>query len=711
MCKKTIRLIAVIVVALTLFTGIFTVSVCAADRTHIPFESYTYWNDYAIEGNRKSVYNRPIYMVDKTLDFIDMGLDSQLKEITDIYSDDNGYTYILDGGASRVIVLDKDYALINTFVNVSKEENELSFLNAKGIFVDKEGNIYIADTENARVLISNINGEFISEYVLPESRLIPTTFNYKPIKITKDSRGYMYVLSDGSYYGAILYSPDGDFLGFYGANSVKTSLGDALSNIIKQMFMSNEQRSKMETSLPYQFTDLCVDKTDFIYTATGNTQSKKSASTQTGQIRKLSPGGMDIIASDEMNYGDENFYNNSQDILGVDVDDEGYIYALDSTFGHVFLYDQYNNNLGVFGCGTRKGIQDGSFTNAIAITVNGTDVLVADATLNTVCVFKITKYGEKLKEAQSLVNEGDYTTAKPLWEELIKVDTQNQLIYVGLAKAYYEEGNYDKAMEYAKLGYDRETYALAFGLVRNDFLTEYFTLIVVIAVAIIIGIIIALRYKKKHNIKLLPSKVKIAISVLRHPGDIFAEIKLKGVGSYAVAVVILILYYISSILSVTHGGFCYTGVDTASFNALLTLLRSVGVVVLFTICYWAVSTLMHGKGKIGEIFITVCYSFQPMIIANITYVILTNIMLPSEIAFLNLFMTAMTLYSAFLLCVGLMKISDYEFSRFLGVVVLSVVGIVLVLYVGILVFLLLQLLWSFLKTIVLEIYKMITFGG
>ena len=99
---------------------------------------------------------------------------------------------------------------------------------------------------------------------------------------------------------------------------------------------------------------------------------------------------------------------------------------------------------------------------------------------------------------------------------------------------------------------------------------------------------------------------------------------------------------------------------------------------------------MHGQGKIREIFITVCYSLLPCIIANIIFVVLTNVMLPSEIAFLNLFMTVATLYTALLLFIGLMRISDYEFGKLIAVLLLTLAGMVLVVFILLVLFLLCQ---------------------
>lgn len=706
--KRFISLILFIVILCTFFA--FPTS-AVEDENGLPYQSYTYWNGKKAK-EKTPVYSKPIYEVYDVLAFNHIGLEENFVEITDICTSLSGKTYILDGGASRIVILNDSYKLSTVIKSAKKGDQNLSFKNAKGIFVGADDSIYVADTENKRVLKLDEQGNVISEITLPKSRLIPSSFTYSPIKLTIDSKGYMYVLSDGSYHGAILYSPEGEFLGFYGANTVKAGVLDSLSALWEKLTLSNERRAALEKTLPFQFTDLHVDKKDFIYTTTGNT-AKSKYEEQTGQIRKLSPGGSNVIESDGVNFADQGYYKYSQDILGIAVDEDGFIYALDSAYGHIFVYASDANLLGVFGCGSREGIQDGSFSKACAIAVNDnlSDVIVADGKLNSITIFRETAYGKKFKEAQSLTMLGDYKKAKPLWSQLIKEDRNNQLCYVGLAKAYSEEGNYKKALEYSKIGYDRDTYALAFEFVRNDYLEKNLGWIALIIIVLIVGIIIALKYKRKKGIVLLPYKWRLALSVLRHPSDTFYEIKQNNKGSALIGVIILLLFYLTSVLKETLGGFCHVVFDADSFNALLILLRSSGLVILFTVCFWAVSTLMHGQGKMREIFITVCYSLLPCIIANIIFVVLTNVMLPSEIAFLNLFMTVATLYTGLLLFIGLMRISDYEFGKLIAVLLLTLAGMVIVVFILIVLFLLCQLFHGFLSTLFAEIYKLFVFGG
>lgn len=705
--KKKNRIVNTIIILLifVLFASpLISLSVSAETGNSIPYDSYTYWNYSTSE--RRAVYSKPIYKTDFVLTYLDIGATEQLGKITDVIASDTGELFILDGDNSKIYILNSDYKPKCLISGIKKENDTLSFKGARGIYIDSNNNIYIADTENGRIIVCNQNGELIKELLLPSSKLIPDNFNFRPIKIAVDARGYKYVLSDGSYNGAILYSPEGEFLGFYGANNVRSTVTQIITQLWNKVIMTDEKRAVSATVLPYQFTDICIDNNNFVYTATGNTNKFAT----TGQLRKLSPGGKDVIESSSYNYADEGMGTYQQDLHGLDVDDKGFIYAVDSAYGHIFVYDQNNNLLGVFGSGAKEGIQDGAFTTASAITVNGSDVVVSDSTLNTVTVFKETDYGKLLKQAQILTNDGNYGEAKSLWSELLQQDRQNQLCYTGLAKAYLEEENYTKSLEYAKEAYDRDTYSLAFKEIRNDWISNNFAIIILILLIVATGLILLSKYIKKKSVH-LNGNISAILSIWKSPSNTFEAVKYKNIGSTVIATLIVLIYYVTDVMKSMLGGFCFTNFNASSYNAAITFLRTSGAIFLFVICFWAISALMSGIGKIKEIYIVVAYSMQPMVAANLIYVLLTNVMLPSEIGFLNVFMTVMTLYSAFLAIMGLIKVNDYSFGRFVAVTLLTVVAMIVVIFVGTVIFLLMQLLLRFLKTIITETNKIITFGG
>lgn len=682
---------------------LFSFTVSAADVDEIPYKSYTYWVDYNT-NDKTAVFSKPMYEVEKVIDSAAIGTDDKSK-LSDVAVFD-GKTYILDSGSSKIYVLDSKYKLIKSLGKLEFNGESLVFTDAQGIYVDKSGLIYIADTENGRVIVLNYNGTVERLLLLPDSPLIPTGFQYRPIKVAVDSKGYTYIASDGSYYGAILYSPQMEFLGFFGANTVKTTVLGALQSLWKRLTSNDIKRATDELSLPYMFTDIVVDSENFIYTATGKSGDDEI---QHGQIRRFNSGGKDILNASDINFADSQVgnYQYSKQIqsLGcLDVDSDGFLYALDTTTGRIFWYDAGCNLLSVFGGSIGDGEQKGTFILPTAIAVNGTDVLITDGTGKSLTVFSETEYGTLVRNAQLITLKGDFAAAKEPWEQVVSQDINNQLGYRGLAKAYYDLGEYDKAMEYAKLGVDRETYAKAFELTRTRVLESNFYLIAAVVVLLVAAIVVWSVLKRKKGIVLIKNvKLKTALSSVAHPVESFRLIKEKGEGSVIISVVILVLFYVITVLNDTLGGFAFTVFDSESYNAIYVFLSTVGLVVLWTVSNWLVCTLAGGIGKMKEIFIVTCYSLRPILFAKTVRLILTHILVPSEGAFLDIFVVICTAYAALMLIIGIMRIHDYEFGRFLGTTIFTVIGMLIIVFLLFLVFLISQQLFAWLKTLYIEL--------
>lgn len=66
-----------------------------------------------------------------------------------------------------------------------------------------------------------------------------------------------------------------EFLGFFGANSVKNSITDVLKQLWKRLTSNDTKRAADKVVIPYSFTDIAVGNENFIYTATGKSGSSK----------------------------------------------------------------------------------------------------------------------------------------------------------------------------------------------------------------------------------------------------------------------------------------------------------------------------------------------------------------------------------------------------------------------------------------------------
>ncbi len=705
---KCFKRIIAFLILLSLFIPLVLVSASTAlDSPELSYESYTYWQDYAGQ-EKKAVYCKPMYEPSFAIDYKYLNA-KELVEINDVCTDKDGNIYILDSGAGILYLLDKEYNFLSSIEVVKDQKGEeYYFDNAKGVFVKDDGTILIANTDYQTVLATDKKGKYLYELTLPESDIIPEDFSYNPIKVAVDSRNYVYVLSQGSFYGALLYSPDNVFLGFFGANTVASTIGESIKALFTELFMTNEKRALSDSKLPFQFVDLAIDSSDFVYTVTGVTDSS-SIEVQKGQVKRFNPGGISVSGADDFNFADATVTKvlnvaKAQDLLGIAVDSKGFIYVVDSTYGRVFHYDRENRLLCVFGGGIGRGETLGTFSLPTAVALNGDDVIVTDKGLNRITVFKITEYGKMVKRADDMVIGGHYDGCKEDWQKIISLDKNNQLAYGSLAKIYLNEDNYDLALEYAKQGYDKQTYSLAFKSVRREFLAKYFPIIFIGIILIVLALFIV-RYKiKKSGITLIKNqKIKTLLSAPFHPFDAFYRVKYKNEGSIKGAFVLIIIFYCTTVLKTTAGGFLFADYDPTEFNAFFTFIQTFGFVVLWTLLNWSVCTLFSGIGKVKEIFVVASYALMPLIVYNIIFLGLSHFFVANEVGFLTVFNIISLIYAGIIITVGSLKIHDFSFGSFVGTTLLSLFGMVVVVFLIFITATLVQQFGGFIITIVSEI--------
>lgn len=694
--KLKLKRVLPIFFILILFSTFLPVS---ADE--IPYTTYSYWNNVGSEP--VEVQTKPIYEVEDIITSSSLNID-EFQSIDDICADENGDLYILDGKNSKIIIINSNYTVKKNITEINTGSEVWNFKDARGIFV-KNNIIYICDTSNSRVLAVDHGGNLIKQFLVPDSPIIPSDFIYSPIKLTVDNYGYTYILCDGSYYGALLFDENDDFVGFYGANSVETGVLGAISNAFRRVFANTKKKSATATVLPFAFNDICADSDGFIYTSTGFTTSN-----QKGQIKKLGPGtGNNILNSNSVNFVDskvnQSFKVNStlyQNVVALDIYND-YVYMLDSTYGRVFIYDQDCNLLSAFGGGLQSGNQKGTFVNATSLCVVNSNIYICDSTKNTITIFKRTEYGKVLMDAQSLTLLGEYDKAEVLWEKVISQDRNCQLAYSGLALAKLEKGDHSSALKYAKQGYDRETYSLAFRELRTEWLGKNFAYIAIFSIVFLLSVIVfILLNKKKKYISIKNENIKLLFSVNIHPFNSFYKIQEKKLGSWKICFVMTVVFFFVYIAESLYGGFAFTTYDVNTYNSFLVFLRSSGLIVLYIIVNWLVSTLFSGRGRIKDIACVACYSLTPMIVGDILSIILTNILIPSEGAFISILKGVSLLFTLLLIVIGTIVVHDFDFKHFVGTMVLTIIGMAIVVFLLIMIWLLIQQLAFFLITIYKE---------
>ena len=698
--KRIVKLVLSSLICILIVGSSFSVSAMTQFSKHsdIPYDTYTYWQT---DGDFEAVYTKPLFEVSEVFTSHSLGVE-EFKELVDVSVSESGYVFLLDS-SSRIVVLTPDYKFYKEIRTIGGKE----FQGAKGIFTIDE-TVYLSDTENMRVVITDKDGNDNGELLKPDSPVVPDDFSYKPIKTAVDHNGYKYILCDGSYYGALLYSPENEFLSFYGSNSVKKGVVQALGDLWNKLTMTDEKYEKQARKFPYQFTDLCLDKDGFVYTSTGKTEASEWV--QKGVIRKLAPNGNDIIESSNVVFGEKaipstfgrGFYIHAQNMGGGTVDDDEFFYTFDTTYNKIYMYDQACNNVCVFGGGFDSGRQKGTFQKINAIENNGDDLIVIDGIKNTVTIFRCNEYGKTIKVLQKQTLKGEYSSTKEGWQNILKADRNNRFAYSGLAKAAYAEGDYKTSLELSEQAYDKEIYAQAYVQLRKAFIYRNIWWILLLVLAIVIVCVVLSRSRKKketgHN-----EKINILKNAFFHPAVSFTRLKEKDLSSVKLGVVVLVFYYISMAVQTMFGSIMFVSKNANAFNSVLLLLRTAGLVLLWTVANWAISCLLGGIGKMKEIFTVICYSLIPMVIANFVYIVLTHVFVPDEVPFLTTIMTAFRIYSVIMLIIGTIIIHDFSFGKFVGTSALTVLAMAIILFIIVLIIVLVQQFIAFGATVYNEI--------
>lgn len=468
-----------IIVLMTLIMSMFASTANAST----PYESYT------INSQGSDIRSIAGFVYEESINGLELP-SGALNRPESLHIMLDGSIYIADSGNNRILHLDSNHQYIRT---IGDAEGPGKLGEPKGVYVKEDGTIYVADTANGRIVIFNKDGKFEKEFLKPVSPLIGATFSYSPSKIILDKRDYMYVVSDGNTQGLIQLDPNGEFKGFYGANHV----GFSWSRLFVRLIASESQQAKIATIRPAEFSNLDIDQEGFMYTTT--------IGEQFNQLKRLSPVGVDTLnIGIQREYGD--FYSAGPfampSFIGISVDSNGIITALDLQTSKVFQYDKLGNFLFAFG---GVGEQRGLFTTPSDLAQNNHgDIYVVDRGRNSIEVFRKTPFAELVQEASTLHVDGRYDEAQAMWQEVIRQNSNYEMAYQAIGKALYKAERYKEAMDYFELASARHDYSLAFKEYRKEFVKENFGVIAIL----VIVLAIALRIFVPKLLRLLARKIK-----------------------------------------------------------------------------------------------------------------------------------------------------------------------------------------------------------
>lgn len=475
------------------------VAVCAIAPLTVEAKSKSYCYNYDYWGDVQDSPNA--YSVCKVFTSSDLGLDINM-------SSPQGLTvagdkvYICDTGNNRIIELTrptpqslKVERIIDSFTG---DTAVTTFSAPLDVQVSAEGYFYVADSGNARVVKLDPDLNYVMEFTKPDDNTLDAGLIFQPTKLAIDTADRVYCIATGINKGLVKFEADGTFSGFIGATKVTYDWTD----YIWKKFATQEQRALLENFVPTQYDNLYMDYEGFVYACTGSAEKEDIRSGSADVVRKLNLMGNDILVRNGEYYiigdlymGNGGGYQGASYFTDVTCFDNDIYVCLDRNRGRLFGYDDQGKMVFAFG---GNGNMDGYFRRPAAIDHMNYDLFVLDELDCAVTLFVPTEFGELIYTAIDEFDEGHYDASEASWRQVMALDGNCDLAYIGIGRALLRQERYKEAMDYFELKYDDENYSKAYKQYRKEWVEQNIVWIVIFIIAIVC---IPMTFKKIKSLK------------------------------------------------------------------------------------------------------------------------------------------------------------------------------------------------------------------
>lgn len=709
-------------------------AICIPVSANTPYQTFTY--SYTGEMQNSPAAYSPYDIIDSN----DLGLAIALDNPSDMHVDDYNNIYIVDGTNNRVLKIRKSgskYEVvkeINSFINAQGVPDTLDgcqgvFVKCEGDYTDiekggkEEGQIFVADTNNYRIVVFDMEGNYIKEFGAPEADAIEDDALYKPIAVAVDNANRMYVVSSTTYMGIIALGTEGEFLGYIGAQKATVDAFD----IIWRYFQTDAQQAASERYVSTEFNNITIDKDGFIYVTTSSIDESqqqaaimaKSKADTYAPVKKLNLSGIDVMyrtgfypPSGELNV--MNFttqYNNvsgTSKIIDVALGPDGTWSIIDEKRQRIYTYDENGNMLWAFG---NTGNQQGTLQSIECLVYHGTDMLVLDKNADNFQVFTRTDYGDLLAQALQNQRAREYDKSKEDWEEVLKLNNNFDLAYIGIGKALYRSNEFSEAMEYFEAAYETTNWSDAYQQVRKGIIKKYLILIVIVVIAVIIGLVKFFGWTAKANSKATHKNGRkskyweeliYAFYVMVHPFDGFWDLKHEKRGSLRGAFTLIGFTILVDMFNSLAKGYLFN-TEGKGVNILLEIVSVLLPLFLWCLGNWCLTTLFDGEGTFKDILIATGYSLTPFPVIQIFSTILSNVVTEEEASIVTMLTTIGAIWLGMLVFFGSMTTHDYGFGKGLLTTLGTIVAMAFLMFIGVLFSGLIAKIYTFINNIVVEV--------
>jgi hypothetical protein len=592
------------------------------------------------------------------------------------------HIYVADTGNKRIVKFDFNGQLLLEITHDLLER-------PTGVFVSENDKIYVADAESRRVLIFDQNGDLLNSYARPVEPIFGRNSPYVPRKIVVGQRGNMYIVGEGSTSGIIQLNHTGEFIGFFGTNLTGISFLQRLANLLNVEFAPNT---------PTSAVNITIDDQGAIYTV---------SPTDSKPLKRFNIASIDTL---------ENEYS-ADGLVAVAINQMGNIVTL-SNQGLITEYDSFGHMIFEFG-----GLDDGGnqrlglHVSPVAIQIDQNNhIYVLDRTLGKIQAFHTSSFTKTVHQGLTSFKDGIYDISQ--WEAVLSLNEMFALANSAIGQANFRLGNYDEALHYYLLAYDKEGYSNAFWQVRYTFLQNQLGIVFMGLILFFASSkslkLVDRKYqiyepirKTKHklgNIKLF-KELSLLHTMLFHPLDTLYDLKFRRRSSYLSATIIYLLVTFLSVVMVIGPAFIFRTTNIESFSLIQHLGIVMGLMYLFVFSNYLISTINEGEGWFKDVYIGFAYALAPFIFLSLPIVLLSYGLTLYEVFIYEFVNFIMYGWTVLYLIITIKEVHGYSIKGLIKNILLTIFTVLLMILIIFVIYMLLYQVYDYVFGFIREVIQ------
>jgi len=614
-------------------------------------------------------------------------IDLPISAAEDMFITPEGIIYIADTGNHRILKLEN-------FEEVASYGEEV-LTGPTGIYVDDDGLMYVVDAKSNTIVILDQDGNVVNQFGRPVEPLFGKSREFLPRKIAVDARKNLYIISEGSVNGIVQMNTNGNFIGYFGANTATMSL----KMILQRLFLTQEQLDQFIKNEAASPSNITIDHQSMVYTITAGTSNGRS-------VRKFTVSGKNIFPDTA----------GSTTFRDIDVSKEGLIVAVDAT-GMIWEYDLNGMILFVFGAQDRGEQRLGTLRNPSAIERYQEFIYVLDEDKNAIVVYQTTAFARQVHFGVRLYMEGFYSEAKPYFERVLNFNGSFIMAYQAIADAFYKERNFTEALQNYKYAEDQSGYSQAFWELRNTVLQQYLTSGILWLAGLWVANGVFKRFERRYKwldpirnwLNVLKNKKLVDDFVfmfrfIKMPADSYYYVKKNLRGSLLFAGIIYLWVIVVRVLSLYLTGFIFNPYAALSDIRIENeILMTALLLIVWNAANYLVSTISDGEGRTRDVIIGTAYSLFPYALFALPIALVSNILSLNEIFLFSFAMNIVWFWTGFMLFIMVKEIHNYSFAETVRNVLITIFTMALFALTGYILYVLFNQLYDFISAILQEI--------